>query len=371
MRSILVPLDGSEISERALPYAEAIARAMEATLILMRAITTLPARAPGAAEFNLNLRTDAHEYLKAVLQTTATHGFQSKPVIVEDEAAYAILDVARSEAPEMIVMSTHGRTALGRAVWGSVADRVLRSSPVPVLLVPSRLPSMAATAEPAPLVLPLDGSIESEVAIEPAANLAAAFHAQVILVRAVEALPLIAGPDAWTVYAAYATNVDEEKEAAGRYLTAVAMRLNDRGTQASVVVEEGSARDVIPRVARAHHAQAIVMGTHGRGGATRLIMGSTADAVIHAAIAPTLLVRGPATTAAPASSNAQTEARLETLSVGPKELAVLDGALREWIQGNHGGEGLIEAFDLMSRVQALERRNSHSEPRTGSDRPAA
>ena len=357
MKQILVPLDGSDLSETALPFAEALARSANATVILMRGILTYPRRFRGAGEFNRKVRKEATDYLEALVEQVQGRGVLGCSLVVEDEAGYAILQAAAQQAPDLIIMSTHGRGALGRAIWGSIADRVLRSAPVPVLLVPRGVEAGWEDVETPTLVLPLDGSAHAEAAIDPATELATALGARVILVQSIDPLPLLAGPDAWVVYEAYGTQFAEQKEAATKYLESVATRLHARGVATTVLATDGAAASVIQNVARANHAHAVVMATHGRGGALRFLMGSTAEALVHSGSVPIVLVRPPAAgaqTTTPPPETHEVE-RAQELSVTAEQTDLLEDALQYWIRGNHSGEGLVAAFDLLARIEALRR----------------
>lgn len=149
---ILVPLDGSDLSAAILPHATELARRFNAELILLQAVTpltqlvaqtaptALEATAPAAS---LELATEAHDaeaatarqYLARTTSALKRKRLRVEWETVEEPPAAAILDRARDRRADLIAMSTHGRGGLGRLVFGSVADEVLRHSPVPVLLV--------------------------------------------------------------------------------------------------------------------------------------------------------------------------------------------------------------------------------------------
>ena len=150
IETIIVPLDGSELAESALPLAHELQRKLQARLVLVRAIEppgSSLATAPGvleppagvAAEIDLaqkigyEERRIAQAYLEALAGRLGAGPIET--VIVEDSAADAIVRLAKARAGAMVVMSSHGRGGLGRLVFGSVADAVLRRSPAPVTLV--------------------------------------------------------------------------------------------------------------------------------------------------------------------------------------------------------------------------------------------
>jgi nucleotide-binding universal stress UspA family protein len=145
IKRILVPLDGSELAERALPYAEELAHQFGATLVLVRVVNSvelsrsqafsgyLPAEVYDTA-FE-DARQAAHEYLEATAKRLAADGLEVDWAMRTGDPAGEVVEHEREARADLVVMSTHGRSGLGRWVFGSVADRVLRGGTVPVLLV--------------------------------------------------------------------------------------------------------------------------------------------------------------------------------------------------------------------------------------------
>lgn len=140
-KRILVPLDGSALAEEALVHARAVARQFECKVILMRVVVSPYAIAApdlilaGYDEGQENFTKVAQEYLQGVATDLQAAGLRVSTRTCEGPVAEAIIEHARDEEADMIVMSTHGRGGLSRWVYGSVADRVLQAAPCPVLLV--------------------------------------------------------------------------------------------------------------------------------------------------------------------------------------------------------------------------------------------
>lgn len=150
---ILLPLDGSELAEAVEPHAMAMAKKFESEVILLQVVTpvsTLVARmAPGLVapattaqisveaareQFQAEMR-EATQYLSSVAQRFQAEGVATRTHVMEGEPAETILEYAKDADVSMICMSTHGRSGLGRTIFGSVADEVLRNSHLPVLLI--------------------------------------------------------------------------------------------------------------------------------------------------------------------------------------------------------------------------------------------
>jgi nucleotide-binding universal stress UspA family protein len=153
--TVVVPLDGSELAEEALETAEALAARFESRLVLVQAVDSLAMRmsqppammeSPAAAAASVNVlqsaldaeKDAAHKYLGPLRDRLADGGRKVEAYVGEGPAVDVILSVAREQSAGVIVMSTHGRGGLGRLVFGSVADGILRHSEIPVLLVRSR-----------------------------------------------------------------------------------------------------------------------------------------------------------------------------------------------------------------------------------------
>ena len=138
-KRILLPLDGSELAERALPHAIAQAQGFGAELVLLRVAENIP-HAPGVSAADLErvrkqTVSRAEEYLVRVAKQVREQGVQVESTIVEGRPSVEITRLAETDHIDMIVLCTRGRSGLSRWLMGSVADRVVRGATVPVLLV--------------------------------------------------------------------------------------------------------------------------------------------------------------------------------------------------------------------------------------------
>jgi nucleotide-binding universal stress UspA family protein len=149
---ILVPLDGSVLAEAALPTAiELLADSPLATLRLLRAVeaSALPGGDP--VEAQVRVMREAEEYLDSMATRLTGSGVKGvKTSVWYGPPAPAIVEAARVSAVDIIVMSTHGRSGLGRLVLGSVAESVLRSTHTPILLIRDRTAPIEKTPAGAP-----------------------------------------------------------------------------------------------------------------------------------------------------------------------------------------------------------------------------
>jgi nucleotide-binding universal stress UspA family protein len=182
-------------------------------------------------------------------------------------------------------MTTHGRGPVSRFFLGSVADELLRRSPVPLLLTRSHERAPALIPEPVlrNVLIPLDGSALAEQVLGPALDLARLMASRCTLLRVVEAGPPPHG------------RTEQAVAEAGAYLEHLAGWVREPAlpVEARVVVAPHAAAAIIQE-AQAQGSDLIALATHGRGGVRRMLLGSVADKVIRATTTPVLVYRPPA-----------------------------------------------------------------------------
>ena len=143
-QKILVPLDGSELAECVLSHVEAVAGGCKVKdVVLVRVVE--PFRQPAASEYAIRpeelARIDAQSmaeagsYLKKVQAKIKLDGTRVQSELLRGNPAETLADYASQNGVDLILIATHGRSGVSRWVWGSVADRILRSACIPVLMV--------------------------------------------------------------------------------------------------------------------------------------------------------------------------------------------------------------------------------------------
>jgi nucleotide-binding universal stress UspA family protein len=280
-QQIMVPLDGSELAERALPCAARLGVATGATLHLVHAVELVPpptvgfalAYMPGRIHGNLVAQEtqQATAYLDKMRERVAATGAHVRTEQMLGDVTAILLDYERDAGIDLVVMCSHGRTGLTRFVLGSVAEHLLRHGTAPVLLVRPFGDPEPVTLQHA--VVPLDGSERAEEALRVVDQLARYVVHEVTLLRVIGAAE--EGPDA------------------KRYLDEVAGRLTQEHLACQRRVEQGDPAATIIDVAGTD--KVVVMATHGRSGLTRWALGSVADRVARGGVAAVLLVRAGAT----------------------------------------------------------------------------
>lgn len=138
---ILITLDGSKLSEKALEVAEPLARAAAMEVLLLRVVPLAPPLIEGgrmimgADEVVAMERREAEEYLARIAAILRGRGLRVRPLVRIGDPTRVILAAAEAEGVTLIAMATHGRGGLGRFLFGSVTTAVMRASPIPVLTV--------------------------------------------------------------------------------------------------------------------------------------------------------------------------------------------------------------------------------------------
>jgi nucleotide-binding universal stress UspA family protein len=306
IRTILVPLDGSAFGEHALPAALSIARRVGARVNLLHVHRPLEDTYAEMTVFDKPLdetmRRHEHAYLDAVRgRVAAAFGGHLETTYAEGEVAPTIRAEAARLHADLIVLTTHARGPFARFWLGSVTDELLRSADVPLLLVHPRdhQADLAADVGFKHVLVPLDGSELAERVLERALAPGQAWQAEFVLLRVVTpVLPAAIPPDAGAFSGMAQQMMDQMQEVqvqfqkdATAYLEQVAGRIRARGLPASVcvAVEDQPAAAVLD--AAQPPIDLIALATHGRGGLTRLLLGSTADKVIRGAHVPVLVQR--------------------------------------------------------------------------------
>ena len=301
-RSILIPLDGSVLAERALAVAASLAARMQSDLHIVhvqreRIVDEIPTYGLSGEAAH----AAAEQYVHATAdRLRANQGGNVSGTVLEGSASSAVVGHAESVGADLIVMSSHGRTGASRFWLGSVADAVMRAAKVPVLMVRgggdgARQPSLFER-----ILVPLDGSELAEavlhVVVHPPAldviAIAKLEKARVHLLQVEERAEDLR-LSVWAIASPEPDDLPARLASADRYLHHVMARFESEWKPATVSVEARGAHRVgeaIAQVAVERESDLIAMATHGRG-ASRMLIGSVADKVIRGTECSVLLLR--------------------------------------------------------------------------------
>ena len=332
---ILVPLDGSDVARGILPYVLKIAEKTNTPLVLLTAVDPdaidCPASVMSAeptstgkpmaicrARLEESSRVYAQDALDRVAARLKDDGIEAKTAVAIGGPVEEILRVAEEEGCGLIAMSTHGRHPIGRSILGSVTDRVIRASNVPVLtLTPERAKKHREEGAPlATIIAPLDGSELAQRALPHVERLARVLSMEVLLARVVGTkYPAYTDTDLGFWVPEFSEDMNWE---ATEYLEQVAQHLRDKGLTVRSQVLAGSAVRALLNLAHKTPHNLIAMTTHGRTGLSRWMMGSVAATLVRRSGAPVLVLPAglPARPRFPVAATGAARGLVSTLSAG-------------------------------------------------------
>jgi nucleotide-binding universal stress UspA family protein len=290
---IMVPLDGSRLAEHSLVYLDALRSVGESQVLLLSVVDEAEDfRALDPDEALTREENILATYLREVAGDVKQHlGIEVETRVVAGSPAVSILEQAANYSPDLLVISTHGRSGISRWRLGSVADKVIRGAVCNTLVVGPKAAERgtwidARIMEPfKSLLVPLDGSGLAETALPVAAMFAESYGAQIHLVRVVQ-VPATA--DGMGVISSMPDLLDTLIEAARSYLSSAATKLGRPDVKTDVLV--GGAAWQLEDYVSGNAIDLVIMTSHGRGGFVRTALGSVTDRLLGGA-APVLVVR--------------------------------------------------------------------------------
>jgi nucleotide-binding universal stress UspA family protein len=283
--SVIVPIDGSGFGDSAVGVGESIARRLGGTLRLVHVVPP-PAAAmvpqdsiPADPLLGEQLRVAGAAHLEKLVDDLREAGSRVSSDILEGDVESALLDYAGLHAPALVVLTTHGRGGMERAMLGSVADALVRRSSLPVLAIrPGAGAKLADDSFVDRVMLPLDGSHRDEEIFDHARTIGRAMTAEFLLVQVVEpkidkSRPVVQQVDR--------VDLRERRGRAQEYLDRVAEHLRRyEATATSHVLVDDDVAGALIRFAADQRVDVVAMATRGRRGLDRFVAGSVADRVL-------------------------------------------------------------------------------------------
>ncbi|MBM3156020.1 MAG: universal stress protein [Chloroflexi bacterium] len=299
-KTALVPLDGSELAEVVFNYARELAGRLGIDLILLHVYSPEEAASEPMRRTYLERVAEIIRRTSEEAREKAGIRYGDKPVKVTVHVSPGyppdeILKYADANDVDLILMATHGRTGVKRWTMGSVADKVLRASKVPVWLVRAEVPEEIVHDKwpTRKLLALLDGSEVAEAVlphVEAVAKQRGAEQVEVILLTVSEAALLPSYYPA-TIPLNWEDHVERTRRSDEEYLVKVEKRLKEAGLNVRHEVIAGRAADVIVDYVNRNSINLIVMSTHGRSGISRWVFGSVAEKLLVGVTSPILLIR--------------------------------------------------------------------------------
>jgi nucleotide-binding universal stress UspA family protein len=264
VQKILTALDGTKASESVLPYLETLLASQDADVTLVRVT-------PGGSMARTH---EAYAYLNRVAEDLRAKGAVVDIQVLAGKPAPSIVDMAVRGNYSLIVLCSRGKSGLKRLLLGSVAEELLRRSPLPVLIVHPRARS-GEKPKVKRIVVPLDGSHRSSTILPHVAALAKATGARLLFTTVVE------------------PNAREEipVDVLARNLFREQKQLHRQGIPTELIIRYGDPADEILSLGGVQNADLVALSTHGRSGLERARFGSVAESILRKGTLPMLLLR--------------------------------------------------------------------------------
>ncbi|WP_256300602.1 universal stress protein [Haloarchaeobius salinus] len=279
---ILVPTDGSECATAAVGYAEDLARHYDAAVHVLHVVDSRTAENVPQQE-ERGLRAEA--IVEEVTEEVEAADLEVEGAVRTGVPHRTILEYVEKNDIDLVVMGTHGRTGVERYLLGSVTEKVLRRSDVPVLTV--RDTDDGSVHYPFESVLiPTDGSDAADAAADVGLDVAARYGSEVHVVSVVDAFSM--GLDVRSQLM-----TDALEDAAAEAVESIAGRADDSVARVEKTVGYGRPYRKLRRYVEENDIDLVVMGTHGRTGLERYLIGSVTEKIVRTSPVPVLTVRDP------------------------------------------------------------------------------
>jgi nucleotide-binding universal stress UspA family protein len=292
---ILVPLDGSDLAEIALPYAEELAGALGCEITLLHVSESADEKYENMHQLYIEKIVESTKQgAERCRKNKRAKKIKVSSVHLTGYVAEQIVDYADKENIGLIVMTTHGRSGIRRWILGNVAAKVVRATERPVALIRAKdtLPEACAERKLNKVLVPLDGSKASEVVIPHISELASKLKAAVVLLQVVAPSYFVyAIPGEAVLQPHSPEDLQNMIEHSKFYLDKISAEFMDKGIETTSEVGIGGPAEEIIRIADEMQVDMVAMSTHGHSSISLWAFGSNADKVLHAGGTPVLLVR--------------------------------------------------------------------------------
>lgn len=276
-KRILVPIDGSTLSDRILEQVKRLLKREDAEVMFLR---VLSGNIPGERDrIFLDETETPRAHLQRLMRSLSEQGARVRSMFAMGDPAGQILDVADRYEPSLIAMTTHGRSGLQRWLRGSVAERILRLSRFPLLLAHPDSLKRNATAETLfeRILVPLDDVKESFAVLPLVREMGELNHSQVTLLH-VHGLapPSLLG-------------IEKEQTSIRRSLRPQQLLLESAGLNVELEIRYGLIAAEVINAIEQHKPDLVAMASHGRSGPSRWAFGSVAEKIIRHCAYPLLI----------------------------------------------------------------------------------
>jgi len=286
---ILVALDGSDESFNALKYALSFAKKAKSE-VYAATVVQLKGELSSALSLFLGmedlLKKGAESIIKKAEGIASELGVEISTHIRKGDPAREIIDCALSEGCDLIVSGKTGKTGLAKALLGSTSYKLLTKSPVDVLIVPKK-----ASFKLESILVPTDGSGPAQRAGYKAITLAKLFSTKLYLLSVVEIEPLFFEPETPKLMDTLENLIQSQRKAYTSAQEALSKRCELEGIPCIANIEKGVAHEVILDYSAKKAINLIVMGSYGKSGVEKILLGSVAEKVVGLSEVPVLVVK--------------------------------------------------------------------------------
>lgn len=288
-KKILVPLDGSELAEKALPYAKSIAKLKNSNVILFAV--------------SLTIFVDRRDrlfasYLEVSAKELNEEGIKATTATSYGDVAEEIVKYANKNKMDLIVMATHGYTRAKQWLFGSVTQKVLYGTEIPVLLIKSKSPEVSGEFNR--ILVPVDGSPFSEATLPYVEELTRKTNKEILLLHICEP-PVVPSYGSHPINPTWKKYRDdmwgETEKLSTNYLNKTMAAMKKKGIKVKsrvIKAQSGEVAKTIMQISKEENIDLIVIATQGRTGVSRWVYGSVANRIVGEFSQPILLIR-PAT----------------------------------------------------------------------------
>ncbi len=298
LNKIIVPLDASRLAEQMVPYAGALAKALDIPIELLYAVDPETLRVTREEEergsfvdtLEDNIQSWAQTYLQGVAGRLNNLGVRTQVKVTIGTPEQVIVEAAGRNGEDLVAMATHGRTGLPRLILGSVAEKVLHLGHMPLLLLHPLSPLAPPARAPKTLILPLNFP-SAEEALPLGGFLARKLGTKVLLMRVLRPYALRIPQVVPVAPGAVEAPPGVAEAGARAYLEEQVHSPHMVQIDAEGIVVSGDSGEELMKLAAETGDALVVMATHARAGVARLLLGSVADRVVRGLGAPVLVLR--------------------------------------------------------------------------------
>jgi nucleotide-binding universal stress UspA family protein len=286
LKRILIPLDGSKLSEAALGPGQELGRAFNSELHLLGVCDGPDEKHHRLMQAYLDKRA---EDLRRDISAKSPG---LKTAVLCGEAASQVIDYSRRELMDLVIIVSHGHSGIMPWTMGGTANKIVHGAPTPVLLLRAAAVKRGSRRSIfSRLLLPLDGSAAGETALPYVLEIAARLGAEVTLLSVVESEQRVHTIGGLDFIRFPEQQVQKMRQDLSAYLDGAVKKFRDRGIQARAELSSGHAAEEIIKLAKAAGCGLVAMSSHGKSGLREWVLGSVSNKVLHAGKTHLLLVK--------------------------------------------------------------------------------